>query len=82
MPLPAAKDGNVGFAGMGLGQPLGVFVGTCAGWCPCRYYWLEGAGWYMCAGAIMLCFSCWDMDHTCRLVDAASELEERFKSRC
>lgn len=52
--IPSGKRRNVGFACMGLGQPLGfslglvlggVFVDT-IGW---------RAGWYMCAGAIMLC---------------------------
>lgn len=52
--VPSGKRRNVGFACMGLGQPLGfslglvlggVFVDT-VGW---------RAGWCMCAGAIMVC---------------------------
>lgn len=52
--VPSGRKRNVGFACMGLGQPLGfslglvlggVFIDT-IGW---------RAGWYMCAGAIMLC---------------------------
>ena len=53
--IPSGKRRNVGFACMGLAQPLGfsfglvlggVFVDT-IGW---------RAGWYICAGAIMFCF--------------------------
>ena len=52
--VPSGRRRNVGFACMGLGQPLGfslglvlggVFVDT-IGW---------RIGWYMCAGAIMVC---------------------------
>lgn len=53
--VASGKARNVGFACMGLGQPLGfslglvlggVFVDT-IGW---------RAGWYMCAGGIVVCF--------------------------
>ena len=53
--VASGKRRNVGFACMGLGQPLGFSLGLVlggvfvdnVGW---------RAGWYMCAGAIMLCF--------------------------
>ena len=53
--VPSGKRRNVGFASMGLGQPLGFSLGLVLGG---TFVDTIGwrAGWYMCAGAIMFCF--------------------------
>ena len=53
--IPSGKRRNVGFACMGLAQPLGFSCGlVLGGFFADTIGWR--AGWYMCAGAIMLCF--------------------------
>ena len=52
--IPSGKRRNVGFSCMGLAQPLGFALGLVLGGVIVDTIGWR-AGWYMCAGAVMLC---------------------------
>lgn len=73
--VESGKRRNVGFACMGLGQPLGFSAGARAGRRVCRHGRLEGWVVHLCRNDPAASF-CWGVEYTSGLAGAAAELEE------